>query len=45
MTQSGMKIPLSLSFSNRTELLDEKVIRANIGVTFNFNTVAASLWK
>jgi len=45
MNDSGLKIPLSLSFSNRTELLDEKEIRANLGFTFNFNAVAAALWK
>jgi hypothetical protein len=40
----GMKLPLSLSASNRTELLDEAQIRANVGFTFNFDAVA-SLFK
>jgi hypothetical protein len=41
----GVKLPLSLSMSNRTELLDEKQIRAHVGFTFNFNAVAAALLR
>lgn len=40
---SGVKLPLSVSVSNRTELLNEKQIRANIGFTFNFDAVASLL--
>jgi hypothetical protein len=42
---SGVKLPLSVSISNRTELLDEKQVRANLGFTFNFDAVASVLKK
>jgi hypothetical protein len=44
MSNSGVKLPLSVSISNRTELLNEKQVRANLGFTFNFDAVA-SLFK
>jgi len=34
---SGMHIPISLTFSNRTELIKEKDVRGNIGVTFDID--------
>jgi hypothetical protein len=43
MSNSGVKLPLSVSWSNRTELLDEAQVRANIGFTFNFDAVASLL--
>ena len=43
MSTSGVKLPLSVSVSNRTELLDEKQVRANVGFTFNFDAVASAL--
>ena len=38
---TAFKIPLSLSFSNRTELLDEKEVRGNFGFTFDLDSVFA----
>jgi len=43
MGTGGVKMPLSVSFSNRTELIEEKQVRANIGFTFNFDAVAPAL--
>ena len=39
---SGMKI-LSITASNRTELIKEKDVRANVGVTFDLDTFLAAL--
>ncbi|MCU1275705.1 MAG: hypothetical protein JWO48_3136 [Bryobacterales bacterium] len=38
---TGVKIPLSFSFANRTELIREKHARANVGLTFDFDSIAA----
>jgi hypothetical protein len=38
---SGVKIPLSLSYANRTELLKEKDVRGHIGVTFDADVLAS----
>jgi hypothetical protein len=39
---TGVKVPISFSIANRTELIHEKKeLRANIGVTFDFDSVAA----
>jgi hypothetical protein len=38
---SGVKIPLSLSSSNRTELLQEKEVRGHIGVTFDMDVLSS----
>jgi hypothetical protein len=40
---SGIKIPISFSVSNRTELIREKEIRGNIGLTFDLDVIAASI--
>jgi hypothetical protein len=40
---SGVKVPLSLSFSNRNELIVEKQIRGHIGFTFNFDALASAV--
>jgi hypothetical protein len=45
MSNSGVKLPLSVSWANRTEVLDEAQVRANLGFTFNFDAVAALLKK
>jgi hypothetical protein len=42
---SGLKIPLSLTYANRTELILEKELRGNIGITFDFDSIAALLKK
>jgi hypothetical protein len=35
----GMVFPISVTFSNRTELIKEKEIRGNFGFTFNLDTL------
>lgn len=39
--KSGMHIPISLTFSNRTELIKEKDVRGNIGITFDLDKLLA----
>jgi hypothetical protein len=39
--KSGVKIPLSVTVANRTELIKEKEVRANFGVTFDLDAVMA----
>jgi len=34
---TGMHIPISLTFSNRTELIKERDVRGNIGITFDLD--------
>lgn len=36
---SGVKIPISFTYANRTELLKEKEVRGNIGFTFDLDTI------
>ncbi|HLG54843.1 MAG TPA: hypothetical protein VI485_05905 [Vicinamibacterales bacterium] len=43
MGAAGVKMPVSVTFSNRTELIEEKQVRANAGFTFNFDAVAAAI--
>jgi len=38
---SGMKIPLSLSLANRSDLIKEKTVRGHIGVTFDMDVLSA----
>jgi hypothetical protein len=38
---SGVKIPLSISYANRTELLKEKEVRGHIGVTFDMDVLSS----
>lgn len=38
---SGVKIPISFTYSNRTELIKETDVRGNVGVTFDFDTLFA----
>jgi hypothetical protein len=40
---SGVKIPLSVTFSNRTEFIRESKIRGNIGVTFDLDTIFSKI--
>ncbi|MDT5159049.1 MAG: hypothetical protein QOH51_3406 [Acidobacteriota bacterium] len=37
----GMKLPISLSFANRTELVREKEVRGNFGFTFDIDKILA----
>jgi hypothetical protein len=38
---SGVKVPLSVSYANRTELLKEKNIRGHIGLTFDMDVLSS----
>jgi len=40
---SGIKIPLSITWANRTELIKEKTTRGNIGITFDLDTIMSKL--
>jgi len=40
-SRSGTKIPLSISFANRTELINEHEVRGNIGVTYDLDALFA----
>lgn len=36
---SGVKIPISFTYASRTELIKEKDVRGNIGITFDLDTL------
>ncbi|HEY7546472.1 MAG TPA: hypothetical protein VID27_16400, partial [Blastocatellia bacterium] len=38
---SGFKIPISITFANRTEFIKEKEVRGNIGFTFDLDSLFA----
>jgi hypothetical protein len=38
---SGVKLPVSLTFANRTELIKEKEIRGNVGITYDLDMLFA----
>ena len=38
---SGVRIPLSVTFANRTELITESVVRANVGLTYDLDVLFA----
>ncbi len=40
---SGVKIPISLTIANRTELIKEREVRGNIGITFDLDSIFAKL--
>jgi hypothetical protein len=40
---SGMKVPISVTAANRTELIEEKDVRGSIGVTFDMDTLMSTL--
>jgi hypothetical protein len=40
---TGVKIPISLSFANRTELIKEREIRGNFGFTLDLDSIFANL--
>ena len=40
---SGLKMPFSITFANRTELLREREVRGNFGFTFDLDTLFARL--
>lgn len=39
--KGGFKIPISVTFANRTELIKEKEVRGNIGFTFDLDALFA----
>ena len=39
--QSGIKMPFSITFANRTELVREREVRGNFGFTFDLDTLFA----
>ncbi len=41
--KAGARIPLSVTFANRTELIKENDVRANFGVTFDLDALAAAV--
>lgn len=43
MKGSGIKVPLSITASNRSELIREKDVRANFGVTFDLDALVGGL--
>ena len=38
---AGVKVPLSVTFANRTDLIKESVVRANVGLTYDLDTIFA----
>lgn len=38
---SGLKLPLSITYASRTELIKESDVRANFGITFDLDTLLA----
>ena len=39
--ESSVKVPLAVTYSNRTELIDKPTWRAQIGVTYDFDSLFA----
>jgi hypothetical protein len=39
---SSMKVPIAISYSNRTELITKPELRAQIGVSYNFDSLFKS---
>jgi hypothetical protein len=37
----GVKIPLSVTAASRTDLIDESVVRANVGLTLNLDSLVS----
>ncbi|MND07777.1 hypothetical protein D3C83_299980 [compost metagenome] len=40
---TGIKIPLSLTLSNRTELIDKPTWRGQLGLTYDFDSLLSAL--
>ncbi|MGH9752109.1 MAG: hypothetical protein ACREA2_04940 [Blastocatellia bacterium] len=38
---TGLKLPISFTFANRTELVREREVRGNFGLTFDLDTLFA----
>ena len=43
--RSGVKVPVSVTYSNRTELIDKPTWRAQIGITYDFDSLFAAVSK
>ncbi len=43
--ESGIKVPLSITASNRSELIKEKDVRASFGVTFDLDALVGGLFR
>jgi len=43
LKDSGVKVPLSVTASNRTELINEKDVRGSIGFTLDLDTLMSAL--
>jgi hypothetical protein len=43
LKDSGVKVPLSVTASNRTELINEKDVRGSIGLTLDLDTFMSVL--
>lgn len=43
--RSGVKVPVSVTYSNRTELIDKPAWRAQIGITYDFDSLFAAVNK
>ena len=41
--ESGIKVPLSITASNRTELIKEKDVRGSVGITLDLDTFLSVL--
>jgi hypothetical protein len=41
LKETGIKIPVSITFANRTDLIKEKIVRGNVGVTFDLDSAFA----
>jgi hypothetical protein len=39
VAKSGFKIPVSITFANRTELIKERTIKGNFGFTLDLDTI------
>jgi hypothetical protein len=39
-TKSGVNIPLAVSWANKTDLLKANEVRGNVGITYDFNSIA-----
>jgi len=42
---SGVKVPLSVSWANRSELIQEKTVRGQVGLTFDLDVITAGFLK
>jgi hypothetical protein len=41
MRGTGVRVPVSLTWANRTEMIREKVVRANVGISYDLDSLFA----